>query len=196
MVLGPSSPDDSPSSPIGNTFSSPGDAARRNRRRGRSSTPSAFDTPPVHRSRFAAAADATPTPSRSRQRSGGAGRPPVTPTSTDDIPASSEGGDGFDMDDARPTFVWGTNISVEDVNDAIQRFLRDFREASSSQNDDDMLQHLHTDGKYEKLIKQVCYNYQIYLLENLELLIQYLTVIYPVSKLVTIINCCSSIPHF
>ncbi|XP_057747993.1 DNA replication licensing factor MCM4 [Arachis stenosperma] len=152
---GPSSPDDSPSSPIGNTFSSPGDAARRNRRRGRSSTPSAFDTPPVHRSRFAAAADATPTPSRSRQRSGGAGRPPVTPTSTDDIPASSEGGDGFDMDDARPTFVWGTNISVEDVNDAIQRFLRDFREASSSQNDDDMLQHLHTEGKYEKLIKQV-----------------------------------------
>ncbi|MED6181332.1 DNA replication licensing factor, mcm4 component [Stylosanthes scabra] len=150
---GPSSPDDSPSSPIGNTFSSPGDAARRNRRRGRSSTPSAFNTPPAHRSRFAAAADATPTPSRSRPRSGGGGRAPFTPTSTDDNPASSEGGDGFDMDDARPTFVWGTNISVQDVHDAIERFLRDFREASSSQNDDDDM--LHTEGKYEKLIKQV-----------------------------------------
>lgn len=50
--------------------------------------------------------------------------------------------------------MWGTNISVEDVNDAIQRFLRDFREVSSSQGDDDDL-HLHTEGKYEKLIRQV-----------------------------------------
>ncbi|XP_027355899.1 DNA replication licensing factor MCM4 [Abrus precatorius] len=148
---GPSSPDDSLSSPVGNTFSSPAQ-----RRRRRSSTPSAFATPP-HRSRFASS-DATPTPSRSRQRgsgiSGGA-RIPATPTSTtDDVPVSSDGGDGYDMDDVRPTFVWGTNISVEDVNDAIQRFLRDFREASSSQGDDDGL-HLHTEGKYEKLIKQV-----------------------------------------
>lgn len=58
------------------------------------------------------------------------------------------------MDDARPTFVWGTNISVEDVNDAIQRFLKHFREYSSSQGDTDEL-HLDTEGKYEKLIKQV-----------------------------------------
>ncbi|BAU03623.1 hypothetical protein LR48_Vigan1048s000100 [Vigna angularis] len=54
------------------------------------------------------------------------------------------------MDDARPTFVWGTNIRVEDVNDAIHRFLRDFREVSSSQGEDDKL-NLHTEGKYEKL---------------------------------------------
>ncbi|KAK7264255.1 hypothetical protein RJT34_31861 [Clitoria ternatea] len=141
---GPSSPDDSLSSPIGNTFSSP---ARRHRRR--SNTP-----PSAHRSRFASS-DATPIPSRSRQRGGGGGgRPPLTPTSTDEVPVSSEGGDGYGMDDARPTFVWGTNISVDDVSDAILRFLRDFREASSSQGDDEGL-HLHTEGKYEKLIKQV-----------------------------------------
>jgi DNA replication licensing factor MCM4 len=67
---------------------------------------------------------------------------------------SSEGGDGYDMDDAGPTYVWGTNISVEDVNDAIQRFLKHFRERSSSQGDSDDLD-LDVDGKYEKLIKQV-----------------------------------------
>ncbi|KAE9593354.1 hypothetical protein Lal_00028751 [Lupinus albus] len=143
----PSSPDDSLSSPIGNTFSSPGDTSRRRQRRRRSLTPSAFGTPQRNRSRFASSDGATPTPSRSRQRDAS------TPTSTDDIPASSEGGDGYDMEDSRPTFVWGTNISVEDVNDAIQRFLRDFREASS-QNDVDEL-HLHTEGKYEKMIKHV-----------------------------------------
>lgn len=65
---------------------------------------------------------------------------------------SSEGGDGYDMDDAGPTYVWGTNISVEDVNDAIQRFLKHFREQSTSQGDIDDLD---TEGKYEKLIKQV-----------------------------------------
>lgn len=67
---------------------------------------------------------------------------------------SSEGGDGYDMDDAGPTFVWGTNISVEDVNDAIQRFLRHFREPSTSQGDVDDL-NLDDEGKYEKLIKHV-----------------------------------------
>ncbi|KAI5388451.1 hypothetical protein KIW84_074223 [Lathyrus oleraceus] len=56
------------------------------------------------------------------------------------------------MDDAGPTYVWGTNISVEDVNDAIQRFLKHFREQSTSQGDIDDLD---TEGKYEKLIKQV-----------------------------------------
>ncbi|KAG4967030.1 hypothetical protein AAZX31_12G037500 [Glycine max] len=151
---GPSSPDDSLSSPIGNTFSSPA-----SRRRRRSSTPSAFATPSERRSRFASS-DATPTAPRSRQRGGsggGGGHVPATPTSTtDDVPVSSDGGDGFDMDDARPTFVWGTNISVEDVNDAIKRFVRNFREASSSQGgDDDDGLHLHTEGKYEKLIRQV-----------------------------------------
>ncbi|KAF7841021.1 DNA replication licensing factor MCM4 [Senna tora] len=153
---GPSSPEDSFSSPIGNTLSSPGDGTRR-RRRGRSSTPSAFATPPSNRSRFASS-DGTPTPTRSRQRGGGGGgrrasvsSTPVaaTPTSTDDAPMSSEGGEGYNGDDVRPTFVWGTNISVEDVNEAIQRFLKHFRE-QSSQSDG-----LHVEGKYERAIKQV-----------------------------------------
>ncbi|WJX45300.1 DNA replication licensing factor, mcm4 component [Trifolium repens] len=149
---GPSSPDNSLSSPIANTYSSPG-----RRRRRQSTTPSG--TPQPNRSRFASS-DATPTPSRHRARGAGGGVPsgrrvPATPTSTsDDIPMSSEGGDGYDMDDAGPTYVWGTNISVEDVNDAIQRFLKHFRERSSSQGDSDDLD-LDVDGKYEKLIKQV-----------------------------------------
>ncbi|XP_014494619.1 DNA replication licensing factor MCM4 [Vigna radiata var. radiata] len=147
---GPTSPDDSLSSPIGNTFSSPGSR----RRRRRSSTPSAFATPSERRSRFASS-EATPTSPRSRHGAGGGGRIPITPTSTtDDAAASSDGGDGYDMDDSLPTTVWGTNIRVEDVNNAIHRFLRDFREASSSQGEDDGL-NLHTEGKYEKLIRQV-----------------------------------------
>uniref|UniRef100_A0A2N9GXC5 DNA replication licensing factor MCM4 n=1 Tax=Fagus sylvatica TaxID=28930 RepID=A0A2N9GXC5_FAGSY len=160
----PSSPDDLYSSPIGNTFSSPGDASARRQRRRRSSTPSAFATPPANQSRFATS-DAnpalTPTPSSRTRRGGGRGgrrassTTPVaaaTPTSTDDAPASSEGGEGYDADDTRPTFVWGTNISVEDVNEAIYRFLKHFRESSSStQSEDGLLR----EGKYETAIKRV-----------------------------------------
>lgn len=53
------------------------------------------------------------------------------------------------MDDVRPTYVWGTNISVEEVNEAIQRFLKHCRE-QSSQSDG-----LHVEGKYERAIKTV-----------------------------------------
>ncbi|XP_019448467.1 PREDICTED: DNA replication licensing factor MCM4-like [Lupinus angustifolius] len=144
----PSSPDDSLSSPIANTYSSPGASDRRRHPRRRSSTPSPFGTPQRNRSRFAPSDAATPTPSRSRQGGGAA-----TPTSTDEVLPSSEGGDGFDMGDSRPTYVWGTNISVEEVNDAIQRFLRDFREAALKNDVDEL--HLHTEGKYEKMIKHV-----------------------------------------
>lgn len=45
-----------------------------------------------------------------------------SPSSTDDLPPSSEAGD--DMDDSTPTFVWGTNISVQDVKRAIEMFLK------------------------------------------------------------------------
>lgn len=41
-------------------------------------------------------------------------------------------------------FVWGTNISVQDVNAAILRFLRNFREQS-----------LETEGKYMRAIHHV-----------------------------------------
>jgi DNA replication licensing factor MCM4 len=48
--------------------------------------------------------------------------------------------------------VWGTNISVEDVNEAIYRFLKHFRESSSStQSEDGLLR----EGKYETAIKRV-----------------------------------------
>ncbi|QHN88078.1 hypothetical protein HN51_042199 [Arachis hypogaea] len=57
--------DDSLSSRIGNTSFSSGDAAHRDR----SSTSCVFDTPQVHRYRFAAITDATP--SHSQQRDGG-----------------------------------------------------------------------------------------------------------------------------
>ncbi|XP_057966145.1 DNA replication licensing factor MCM4 [Malania oleifera] len=137
---GPSSPDDSYSSPIGNTFSSPGDAHRRKRGR-RPSASSAYATPPP---RFAP--DVTPTPP-STQRRRGRRAPSATPVaatpSTDDAPPSSEGGEGDDADEASPVFVWGTNISVQDVNAAILRFLRHFREHPS-----------HIEGKYMRAINR------------------------------------------
>ncbi|KAF2322846.1 hypothetical protein GH714_031339 [Hevea brasiliensis] len=96
---GPSSPDDSLSSPIGNTFSSPAaDNSRRNRRRGRSTTPSAFATPPPPQSRFATS-ESTPTPQRSRSIPRQAAV--STPSSASEGLPSSEGGD--DMDEATPT---------------------------------------------------------------------------------------------
>ncbi|XP_042506846.1 DNA replication licensing factor MCM4 [Macadamia integrifolia] len=139
---GPSSPDDSYSSPIDNTFSSPGGNANGRRRRRRSSV-----TPPPQPSRFGAT-DATPTPSstqsRRARRGGNRVTPIATPTSTDDAPPSSEGGEGDDVEEAPPMFVWGTNISVEDVNAAILRFLRHFREHPS-----------HTEGKYMRAIHHI-----------------------------------------
>uniref|UniRef100_A0A5B6YVL8 DNA replication licensing factor MCM4 n=2 Tax=Davidia involucrata TaxID=16924 RepID=A0A5B6YVL8_DAVIN len=143
---GPSSPDDSISSPIGNTFSSPGEATRR--KRGRRSSAANATSPPPQQSRFAAP-DATPTPSSSHRRRGGRRASlstPVaaTPSSADEAPPSSEGGEGDDADEAPPMFVWGTNISVQDVNAAILRFLRHFREHPS-----------HTEGKYMRAIHHV-----------------------------------------
>ncbi|KAA0033785.1 DNA replication licensing factor MCM4 isoform X2 [Cucumis melo var. makuwa] len=158
---GPSSPDDSFSSPIGNTVSSSGDGYRRRSRR-RSSTPSEMATPPRQRSRLVSSEN-TPTAKEPRSRRGGGGRrasgndvPPVaaTPSSTDDIPPSTEPGDGDDMDEDHPTFVWGTNISVDDVKGAIIRFLRHFRDRQASQSEGDF----HTEGKYAEVIKRVLEN--------------------------------------
>ncbi|XP_024166400.1 DNA replication licensing factor MCM4 [Rosa chinensis] len=144
---GPSSPDDSFSSPIGNTFSSPADAAAaRQRTRRRSTTPTAFATPPASRSRFAAS-ETTPTPSFRTRRPNGTAR---TPSSTDDGPPSSEGGDSYGMDEDRPTFVWGTNISVNDVKLAIIRFLKNFRDQSQNSESDYL-----TEGKYIEAIKRI-----------------------------------------
>ncbi|CAB4320436.1 unnamed protein product [Prunus armeniaca] len=148
---GPSSPDDSFSSPIGNTLSSSPAGASRQRRRRRSTTPSSeFATPRANRSRFSGS-ETTPTPSRTRRANGQNGAAP-TPSSTDgDVPPSSEGGDGYDMDEDRPTFVWGTNISVNDVKVAIVRFLKNFRDESQWNTESEYL----TEGKYIEAIKRV-----------------------------------------
>ncbi|KDP41741.1 hypothetical protein JCGZ_26759 [Jatropha curcas] len=143
---GPSSPDDSFSSPIGNTFSSPAaDTSRRNRRRGRSTTPSAFATPPPPQSRFATS-ESTPTTHRSRSNARQAAA--STPSSTSEGPPSSEGGDY--MDEATPTFVWGTNISVEDVKERFQMFLKHYRDNSQSLSNE-----IFEEGKYVKAIRKV-----------------------------------------
>ncbi|KAL4303337.1 hypothetical protein GQ457_10G024820 [Hibiscus cannabinus] len=147
---GPSSPDDSLSSPIPNT-SSP--AHRRRGGRRQASTPSsAAATPPPNPSRFANSA-ATPTPSRSTKRGRRAATSPTppaaaTPSSTDDFPPpSSDGGD--DMEETTPTFVWGTNISVQDVKNAIQMFIKHFRDPQELSND------IYGEGKYTRMVHRV-----------------------------------------
>ncbi|XP_010548074.1 PREDICTED: DNA replication licensing factor MCM4 [Tarenaya hassleriana] len=144
-----SSPDDVASSPIDNTFSSPASRRSIGRRRGRSSTPTPFATPP--RPSRLAASDSTPPSSRpSAARSNGGNRHhPPTPSYTDDAPPSSEAGDEDEGDDAAPTFVWGTNISVQDVKSAIEMFVKHFREARES-NDD-----VFAEGKYMAAIRKV-----------------------------------------
>ncbi|KAK4477135.1 hypothetical protein RD792_016346, partial [Penstemon davidsonii] len=139
LITGPSSPDDWVTSPIANTFSSPGNPRRRNRdRRSSYATP----PPPSSDNRYATP-DATPTPSRSNSRRGRGRGTAATPSSTDDVLPSSEAGDG-DEDEAPPMYVWGTNISVQDVNAAILRFLRHFRENPQQ-----------IDGKYMTYINHV-----------------------------------------
>ncbi|GKV21091.1 hypothetical protein SLEP1_g31108 [Rubroshorea leprosula] len=149
----PSSPDGF-SSPIGNTFSSP--AHQRGRRRRRSSPPSDA-TPPPNGSRFASSA-ASPTPSpavrggsRGRGRGRGVRRPPTSPpdsANTDDLPLpSSDFGD--DMDEATPTYVWGTNVSVQEVKSAIYTFIKNFRESQESSDD------VYAEAKYMMLIHRV-----------------------------------------
>ncbi|XVF45357.1 hypothetical protein PTKIN_Ptkin02bG0199300 [Pterospermum kingtungense] len=53
------------------------------------------------------------------------------------------------MDEATPTFVWGTNIGVQDVKNAIQIFIKHFRETHELSND------IHGEGKYTRLIHKV-----------------------------------------
>lgn len=69
-------------------------------------------------------------------------RQPVTPTSggeNADMHQSSEG----DLDGNPPMLVWGTNISVQDVNQAVQRFLRNYRDDPSD-----------LEGKYMRILEQ------------------------------------------
>ena len=56
------------------------------------------------------------------------------------MPQSSEG----DLDGNPPMLVWGTNISVQDVNQVVQRSLRNFRDDPSD-----------LEEKYTRLLEQV-----------------------------------------
>ncbi|XP_041998995.1 DNA replication licensing factor MCM4-like [Salvia splendens] len=136
---GQSSPDGWPTSPVSNTVSSPGDRPRR--KRGRQSS---YATPsPMPTDSRARTPQATPTSSSNARRRARARRSSATPTSTDDVPPSSDVGEGNE-DDAPVVYVWGTNISVQDVNAAILRFLRHFREDPQQ-----------IEGKYMRMINHV-----------------------------------------
>jgi DNA replication licensing factor MCM4 len=78
--------------------------------------------------------------------------------STDDVPPSSDVGDedtpetdGDAGVDATPVFVWGTNISVQDVNAAILRFLRHFRDPRDAGRVDPVMD----EGKYMRAIHRI-----------------------------------------
>ncbi|WOL18371.1 DNA replication licensing factor MCM4 [Canna indica] len=167
MAQSASSPDGR-SSPIANTNSSPANGSVRlsGRRRRRSSATSPSPSPAAHLTPSSPrSAGATPlargppssTPSSSRRQ--WRRRQPVTPStpmSTDDnVPPSSEAGDddAVDADDAdsTPVFVWGTNISVQDVNAAILRFLRHFRDPRETSRGDGLLE----DGKYMRAVHRI-----------------------------------------
>uniref|UniRef100_A0A8I7B9W3 DNA replication licensing factor MCM4 n=1 Tax=Hordeum vulgare subsp. vulgare TaxID=112509 RepID=A0A8I7B9W3_HORVV len=157
----PYSPDVRPSSPLPATNSSPPQSARRaggRLRRGPTSSPSlgGFETPPPPGRRIPSGAGA------GRQRQNWTGRfppTPSTPMSTDDVPPSSEAGeedtpetDGGGVGaDATPVFVWGTNISVQDVNAAILRFLRHFRDPRDAGRVDPVMD----EGKYMRAIHRI-----------------------------------------
>ncbi|XP_071715037.1 DNA replication licensing factor MCM4 [Rutidosis leptorrhynchoides] len=137
----PSSPDDMISSPIGDTFSSPNTTPNNRRKRGRRSALDDTPPPPPSQSRFAATPDGGIGGVPHRRPPGGDTPGGSTPSSPP--PPSSEGGEP-DETDAPPMYVWGTSISVQDVNAAILRFLRHFREHPS-----------HDEGKYMKAINHV-----------------------------------------
>ncbi|XP_078431989.1 minichromosome maintenance (MCM2/3/5) family protein [Wolffia australiana] len=148
----PSSPEESlySSPPIGNTNSSPivprsdgGSGRRRRQQRSESSTPGRRPSRPASSDGGFATPSSTRRNARFLRPSPRATTPAATPTSTDDVAPSSEAGDD-EPDDVTPVFVWGTNISVQDVNAAILRFLRHFRDQSS-----------HIDGKYMRALHRI-----------------------------------------
>nr|CAB3473261.1 unnamed protein product [Digitaria exilis] len=160
-----SSPDGRPSSPLPVTNSSPPQSTRRTggRRRRGSASPYAsspslggFETPP-HPSRRTPSGAGAGAARQQRQNWTGRFPPtPSTPMSTDDIPPSSEAGDdetdgiGAGIDTV-PVFVWGTNISVQDVNAAILRFLRHFRDPRDAGRVDPVMD----EGKYMRAIHRI-----------------------------------------
>ncbi|RLN22648.1 DNA replication licensing factor MCM4 [Panicum miliaceum] len=163
-----SSPDASPSSPLPVTNSSPTQSTSRSggRRRRGSASPYAsspslggFETPPHPGRRTPSGGGAGGAGGARQQRQNWTGRfppTPSTPMSTDDIPPSSDAGEdetdgGGAGVDATPVFVWGTNISVQDVNAAILRFLRHFRDPRDAGRVDPVMD----EGKYMRAIHRI-----------------------------------------
>uniref|UniRef100_A0A0E0JJV5 DNA replication licensing factor MCM4 n=1 Tax=Oryza punctata TaxID=4537 RepID=A0A0E0JJV5_ORYPU len=119
------------------------------------------DTPPHPGRRTPSGAAAAARQQQQRQNWTGRFPPtPSTPMSTDDVPLSSEAGDddtpetdggGGAGADATPVFVWGTNISVQDVNAAILRFLRHFRDPRDAGRVDPVMD----EGKYMRAIHRI-----------------------------------------
>ncbi|CAA0826578.1 DNA replication licensing factor MCM4 [Striga hermonthica] len=121
-----SSPDPWATSPISNTGSSPG---RRKRNRQTSyATPSPLPPSPLPQDsgKSSPPTGHKNTPRSRRRRPFGTPGAAATPSSTDGVPPTSEDDEGDD--EAPAMYVWGTNISVHDVNAAFLRFLRNFRE--------------------------------------------------------------------
>ncbi|CAL9064728.1 unnamed protein product [Musa banksii] len=165
---GASSPDGR-SSPIANSNSSPanGTAGRGTKRRRRAPSTSPYPSPgpylapPLPRTAAAMpSADVPPsfTPSSSRRRLRRHETvTPSTPMSADEsFPPSSEAGDDFDpvdpeYADSTPVFVWGTNISVQDVNAAILRFLRHFRDPRETGRGNGLME----EGKYMRAVHRI-----------------------------------------
>ncbi|KAJ4788540.1 DNA helicase [Rhynchospora pubera] len=121
------------------------------------SSPFPLETPP---SRPAGVAS-TPTTSRRRGTRHNPNATPSTPLSTDDAvpPYSSDRDENDNMetdgqDDTTPVFVWGTNISVQEVNGAILRFLRHFRDARSASESSEAAD-LMSEGKYMRVVHRI-----------------------------------------
>ncbi|CAH8354257.1 unnamed protein product [Eruca vesicaria subsp. sativa] len=108
--------------PIPNTYSSSA-SIRKRRCRGRSQTP-----PPP--SRLGASNSTPPTSRPSAVRFNGRG------SEEDEATPSFGEEDGSANDDTTPTFVWETNISVQDVKSAIEMFVKHFRENKETSSDD------------------------------------------------------------
>ncbi|RZR83164.1 hypothetical protein BHM03_00009720 [Ensete ventricosum] len=164
-----SSPDGR-SSPVANTNSSPanGSAGRGTKRRRRAPStspypsPGSYMAPPLPRTAAAAMPSAddppsfTPSSSRRRLRRREAVTPSTPMSADDSFPPSSDAGDDFDPADpedadSTPVFVWGTNISVQDVNAAILRFLRHFRGPRETGRGDGLME----EGKYMRAVHRI-----------------------------------------
>ncbi|KAI0522835.1 hypothetical protein KFK09_005220 [Dendrobium nobile] len=155
-----SSPDGT-SSPIANTNSSPIPSSNGGQRQpGRSGRRYPVAGSPIISS--SQGAYRTPLSSSRHQRRQATPSTPATPISySDAMGPSSDAGDDADAAidgedaDSTPVFVWGTNISVQDVNAAILRFLRHFRDPRRASDGGSNGGVVMEEGKYMRAVHRV-----------------------------------------